>query len=64
MTTLLPSFLDGSSSFMQVTRPTIKEGCGNTMPYFSDLVPFMQEKLKISIWTSTNEVNTILYFIF
>ena len=24
MTTLMPSFLDGSSSFMQVTRPTIK----------------------------------------
>ena len=24
MTTLVPSFLDGSSSFLQVTRPTIK----------------------------------------
>ena len=24
MTTLVPSFLDGSSSFMQITRPTIK----------------------------------------
>ena len=26
MTTLVPSFLDGSSSFLQVTRPTIKAG--------------------------------------
>ena len=24
MTSLLPSFLDGSSSFLQITRPTIK----------------------------------------
>ena len=24
MTTLVPSFLDGSSTFLQVTRPTIK----------------------------------------
>ena len=26
MTTLVPSFLDGSSSFLQVTRKTIKAG--------------------------------------
>ena len=25
MTTLVPSFLDGYSSFLQVTRPTIKD---------------------------------------
>ena len=24
MTTLVPSFLDGSSSFLQITRPTMK----------------------------------------
>ena len=24
MTTVVPSFLDGSSSFLQITRPTIK----------------------------------------
>ena len=24
MTTLVPSFLDGSSSFLQITKPTIK----------------------------------------
>ena len=24
MTTLVPSFVDGSSSFLQITRPTIK----------------------------------------
>ena len=24
MTTLVPSYLDGSSSFLQITRPTIK----------------------------------------
>ena len=24
MTTIVPSFLDGSSSFLQITRPTIK----------------------------------------
>ena len=28
MTTLVPSFLDGSSSFLQVTRPTIKAWMG------------------------------------
>ena len=28
MTTLVPSFLDGSSSFLQITRPTIKAGMG------------------------------------
>ena len=28
MTTLVPSFLDGSSSFLQITRPTIKAKMG------------------------------------
>ena len=28
MTTLVPSFLDGSSSFLQITRPTIKAWMG------------------------------------
>ena len=28
MTPLLPSFLDGSSSFLQITRPTIKAWMG------------------------------------
>ena len=28
MTTLVPSFLDGSSSFLQKTRPTIKAWMG------------------------------------
>ena len=28
MTTLVPSFLDGSSSFWQITRPTIKAFMG------------------------------------
>ena len=28
MTTLIPSFLDGSSSFLQVSRPTIKAWMG------------------------------------
>ena len=28
MTTLRPSFLDGSSSFLQITRPTIKAWMG------------------------------------
>ena len=28
MTTLVPSFLDGSSSFSQITRPTIKAWMG------------------------------------
>ena len=28
MTTLVPSFLDGSTSFLQVTRPTIKAWVG------------------------------------
>ena len=26
MTTLVPSFLDGTTSFLQITRPTIKAG--------------------------------------
>ena len=28
MTTLVPSFLDGSSSFLQITRPTLKARMG------------------------------------
>ena len=28
MTTLVPSFLDGSSSFLQISRPTIKAWMG------------------------------------
>ena len=28
MTTVVPSFLDGSSSFLQITRPTIKAWTG------------------------------------
>ena len=28
MTTLVPSFLDGSSLFLQITRPTIKAWMG------------------------------------
>ena len=28
MTTVVPSFLDGSSSFLQITRPTIKAWMG------------------------------------
>ena len=28
MTTLVPSFLDGSSSILQITRPTIKAWMG------------------------------------
>ena len=28
MTTLVPSFLDGSSSFLQITRPTINAWIG------------------------------------
>ena len=28
MTTLVPSFLDGSSSFLQITSPTIKAWMG------------------------------------
>ena len=28
MTTLVPSFLDGYSSFLQITRPTIKAWMG------------------------------------
>ena len=28
MTTLVPSFLDGSSSFLQITRPIIKAWMG------------------------------------
>ena len=28
MTTLVPIFLDGSSSFLQITRPTIKAWMG------------------------------------
>ena len=44
------------------------QGCGNTMPNLSDLVPF-QDKLKISIYLSLDkckichQVNKILYFI-
>ena len=37
MTTLEPSFLDGSSSFLQVTRPTIKALMGLNFSKISSL---------------------------
>ena len=37
MTTLVPSFLDGSSSFLQITRPTIKAQKGLNFGKISSL---------------------------
>ena len=37
MTTLVPSFLDESSSFLQVTRPTIKAWMGLNFVKFPSL---------------------------
>ena len=37
MTTLVPSFLDGSSSFLQITRPTIKAWMGLNLGKISSL---------------------------
>ena len=37
MTALLPSFFDGSSSFLQVTRPTIKA----RMSFNFDKIPLL-----------------------
>ena len=39
MTTLVPSFLDGSSSFLQVTRQTIKAWMSLNFSKISSLTP-------------------------
>ena len=43
MTSLVPSFLDGSSSFLQITRPTIKArmslNLSKVPSYTSELAP-------------------------
>ena len=48
MTTLVPSFLDGSSSFLQITRPTIKARMSlnlGKMPLLtSELAPLDRQK--------------------
>ena len=48
MTSLVPSFLDGSSSFLPITRPTIKAwmsiNLGNIPSLTSELAPL--ERLK------------------
>ena len=41
MTTLVPSFLDGSSSFLQITRPTIK----SRMSLNFDKIPSLTSEL-------------------
>ena len=48
MTTLVPSFLNGSSSFLQITRPTIKArmnlNLGNIPLLTSELAPLERQK--------------------
>ena len=48
MTTLVQSFLDGSSSFLQVTSPTIKAGMslnfGNISSLTSELAALEHQK--------------------
>ena len=48
MTTLEPSFLDGSSSFLQITRPTIKAwmslNLGKIPSLTSELAPLEHQK--------------------
>ena len=48
MTTLVHSFLDGSSSFLQITRPTIKAGMsmnlGKIPSLTSELAPLERQK--------------------
>ena len=47
MTTLVPSFLDGSSSFLQITRPTIKAWMGWNFGKISSLtseLPALERK--------------------
>ena len=47
-----------------IGRPygTLSQGCGNTMPDLSTLVPFIN--LSLDKYKCTKKVNTILYFIF
>ena len=49
MTTLVPSFLDGSSLFLQITRPTIKAwmvlNFGMIPPLTSDLAALERQKI-------------------
>ena len=48
MTTLIPSFLDGSSSFLQITRPTIKAlmslNLGKISSLILELAPLERQK--------------------
>ena len=48
MTTLAPSFLDGSSLFLQITRPTIKArmslNLGKIPSLTSELAPLERQK--------------------
>ena len=48
MTTLVPSFLDGSSSFFQITRPIIKArmslNLGKISSLTSELAPLEHQK--------------------
>ena len=48
VTTLVPSFLDGSSSFLQITRPTIKArmslNLGKIPSLTSELAPLERQK--------------------
>ena len=48
MTSLVLSFLDGSSSFLQITRPTIKAGIslnlGKIPSLTSELAPLERKK--------------------
>ena len=46
MTTLVPSFLDGSSSFLQITRPTIKAWMSLN---FGKIPSLTSEKLPLSV---------------
>ena len=56
MTTLVPSFLDGSSSFMQITRPTIKAWMGlnfSKIPSLtSELAALEHQKLMNNVVTT------------
>ena len=44
MTTIVPSFLDGFSSFLQITRPTMSLNLGKIQSLTSELVALKRQK--------------------
>ena len=47
-----------------INQVCVKQGCGNTMPYLSHLVPFHSGQVENFHLLVLGQANTILYFLF